>query len=228
MALSKTFEPLRVVAYLRTPIVSDQWLPLDGILLYQATRWKLGPQVTTLPGGEDSPDNVTMPLLKVHNGTPNWYFACSWAQPQPWWVAEGQDHWNKRFDSGFSDLVNFEGKRGKVIIEQGQYKAYHMPVFYRVAERVEWYCIGDKERIEALLSTCTHCGKKAVQGWGRVNKWVVKPVKEDWSVWKDGQLTRGVPADDMIGKWDKAFNIGNYGIRPAYYRKRNQMMLVLP
>ena len=78
-------------------------------------------------------------------------------------------------------LVDFQGKRGKVIIEQGRYKAYHMPVFYRVAEQVEWYCVGDKARIEALLSTVTHIGKKRAQGWGRVIRWEVEPWPKDWS-----------------------------------------------
>ena len=226
-------EPLRITAHLRTDVVADRWLPLDAILLYQANRQALGPEIATLPGGVDTQGASTLPLEIIHPGRKIWYYACSWAQPQPWWVAEGQDHWNKRFDQGFAHLVDFGGRRGKVIIEQGRYKAYHMPVFYRVAEEVEWYCVGDKARIGALLSTTTHLGKKRSQGYGRVIKWEIESIEQNWSIWKDNKLTRGVPQDDALqliqehGKFE-LFNVIHYGIRPSYYRKDNQMMLAMP
>ena len=226
MAWRSSFEPLKVTVHLRTPVVADQWLPLDAILLYQVSRERLGVQQATLPGGEPASKGLTMPLLKLHNGEPIWYYACSWAQPQPWWLAEAKDHWNKRFDGQFAHLVDFQGRRGKVIIEQGRYKAYHMPVFYRVAMKIDWYCIGDKERIRDLLSIVTHLGKKRVQGWGRVIAWEVDSWPHDWSVWRDGQLTRGVPPQDVEGKG--AFNLLHYGLRPSYYRSKNQMLLAMP
>lgn len=224
MGYRETFESLRITAHLRTPVVADRWLPLDAILLYQISRQRLGPQVATLPGGEPASEAISMPLA-IH-GKPHWYYACSWAQPQPWWLAEGRDHWNKRFDTGFAHLVDFRRRRGKVIIEQGRYKAYHMPIFYRVAIRINWYCIGDKREIEQLLSTVTHLGKKRSQGWGRVIKWEIESWPHDWSVWRDGRLTRGVPPQDVEGKG--SFNLLHYGLRPSYYRKQNQMLLAMP
>ena len=214
---------LRVTATLRSGIVCDRWLPLDGVLLYQACRDKLGAQVVTVSGSIAPPD-VEIPLQVIHSGEQHWYYACSWAQPQPWWIAEGQDHWNKRFDSALADLVDFGKRRGKVIIEQGQYKAYHMPVFYYVADVIEWFCVGDRSRIEELISTVTHLGKKSSQGWGRVSKWTVEDWPDDWSVRRDGKLTRGVPAGDVNGP----VNFVQYGLRPSYYRKENQMLVVMP
>jgi len=216
-------ENFRVTARLQTGIVCDQWIPLDGILLYQACRNRFGSQATTTPGGT-APPEVQLPLRIIHPGKLHWYYACSWAQPQPWWVAEGQDHWNKRFDSKFADMVDFDSKRGKVIIEQGRYKAYHMPIFYYVADVINWHCVGDAARIEELLSTVSHLGKKSSQGWGRVSRWTVETQAEDWSVRRDGKLTRGVPACDAEGP----ANFVQYGLRPSYYRKENQMLVVMP
>lgn len=227
MTWSDSFQPLRVTAHLRAGVVADRWLPLDAILLYQASRMRHGAQVATVPGGEPEKSDVRMPLTVVHPGEPYWYYACSWAQPQPWWVAEGKDYWNKRFDEGFAYLVDFQGRRGKVIIEQGRYKAYHMPVFYYAAARVEWYCIGDRAGIQALLSTVRQIGKKRSQGWGAVAGWEIEPAAEDWSVWKDGALTRGVPACDVIEKGGE-FRFMLYGVRPSYYRPQNQMPLAMP
>jgi CRISPR type IV-associated protein Csf3 len=219
-------EPLRVRAWLRCGVVSDKFLPLDGPLLYQSHRYDAGggPDVT-IPGDYTTNSISTLPFGITHPGRKDWYYQCSWAQ----WSheIEGQDHWNKRFDTAFADLVNFGSKRGKLIIEQGQYKAYHMPVFYRVAQWVEWYCLGDKAEIELFLSTLTHIGKKCVQGWGRVFRWEVEPVADDWHLWRDGQLMRGVPAEDVAGV-DRPFNIGVYGIRPSYWKQSNQMALVMP
>lgn len=219
-------EPLRIRAYLRSGVVADRWQPLDGILLYQAHRRQAGVQMLTRPGEYTSKGVATLPLGVVHSGRKNWYYQCSWAQ----WSheVEGKDYWNKRFDSQFADLVDFGGKRGNVIVGSGQYKAYHMTIFYRAALWVEWYAIGDKTEIEQLLSTFTHIGKKGVQGWGRVSKWVVESIQDDWSVWRDGELMRGIPTEDAIGVGVFDFKLGNYGIRPIYWKSSNQKDLVMP
>lgn len=218
-------EPLRIRAYLRTGVVSDKFLPLDGILLYQAHRWQDGDQVVTIPGDYTVKGVATLPLGIIHPGRRIWYYQCSWAQ----WShdIEGRDYWNKRFDSAFADMLDFGDRRGKVVIGAGQYKAYHMTVFYRVAEWVEWYCVGDKTEIEALLSTLTNIGKKGVQGWGRVRQWQIDRKKEDWSVWRDGQLMRGIPVED-VADIDQVFYVGMYGIRPSYWKKSNHRSLAMP
>ena len=213
-------KPLRVRAILRAPVVADEYLPLDGILFYQVMRDEHGPQIITVPGSCLPCHEETLPLAVANSGTQNWYYCCSWAQ----WShdVEGRDYWNKRFDSRLSDLVDFGGRRGKVLIEQGRYKAYHMPVFYRAALWIDWWCVGDRERIEYLLLCCTHVGKKAAQGWGRVIRWEIESAPEDWSVWRDGKLMRGIP-DDSGGA-----HIQHYGVRPSYWLSANQMMLVMP
>ena len=224
--MTYNFEPLRVRARLRTGAVCDKFMPLDGILLYQVHRWHYGAQVSTIPGGSVISENRTMSLpFKCANvGRHDWYYLCSWAQ----WSheAEGKDYWNKRFDNAFASLIDFGGRRGNVIIGSGDYKAYHMPVFYRVSEMVEWYCVGDKAAVEALLSTVTNIGKKTAQGWGRVALWEVEKWAEDWSVWNGGRLMRGIPAKEA--QPGMPYNIGVYGIRPSYWRRSNQMPLMMP
>lgn len=217
-------EKLRITARLRTGVICDRWIPLDGILLSQACREAWGPQEAALPGGQmlDWPE---LPLAIRNADSELWYYACSWAQPQPWWIAEGADYWNKRFDAGFAQYVDFGKRRGRVEIEKGRYKAYHMPVFYFVGFKIEWYCVGDKSGVESLLSTVTHIGKKAAQGWGRVSEWFVEDWHEDWSERRDGQLTRGVPValDEAL-----YLNALQYGIRPPYYMRENQTLVNMP
>lgn len=217
-----TLEPLRVRAYLRTAIVADAYLPLDGVLLYQAHRDQDGPNDYTLPGDYTRQGISTLPLGIVHPGRRQWYYQCSWAQ----WSkgsTDGIDHWNKRFDQSLAALVDFAGKRGKIIVSEGDMKAYHMPIYYRAALWVEWYCVGDKPAIDYLLRAATHLGKKGSQGWGRVARWEVQPVGDDYSVWYGKRLMRGVPPQDAPG-----YPQGVYGIRPSYWNRANQMLLALP
>lgn len=216
---------LRVLARFRSGVVCDQWLPLDSILHAMWCRDQLGPEVETRPGQQGV--ELDMPFLaKRHEGQAYWHYACSWAQPQPWWIAEGKDHWNKQFDTKYSDLIDFKDNRGKVIVEKGENKSYHMPVFYRLPlDAIEWYCVGDKSEIERLLSCCLNIGKKRSQGWGRVMSWTVEEWPEDCSVWRDEKLMRGVPVVEVGAM---PMNMHNYGIRPSYYNPNNQMLLVLP
>lgn len=227
---SPEYVPLRVRAWLRTPVVADRWLPLDGALLYQHTRADLGSSDASIPGasrlaqpkGEEMRGG-RLPLAYVH--AKDWYYRCSWAQWGP--CADGQDAWSKRFDMTHADLVDFHGKRGRIDTSAATYKAYRMPVFYRAALWVEWYCVGDAERIQDLLSTLTHLGKKTVQGWGRVARWEVTPVDMDWSVWRDGCLMRGIPRYHWPREMGEP-KIGLYGVRPPYWDRRNQTEMAMP
>jgi CRISPR type IV-associated protein Csf3 len=212
------YNPLHITAYLQTPVVSDASLPLDGILHYLVHRDAYGHQDATLPGAATDVKHVNAPLLIKRRGQPTWYYAASWAQ----WsgsVALGTDHWTKRFDAKHSDMVNFSGKRGKVIVEQGAYKAYHMPVFVRHAVQVSWYAVGNGAEIRRLLRYATHIGKKTAQGYGAVLRWEVEPWHEDWSERSpQGRLMRPIPAASgpLVG------------YRPSYWLPKNQAPCMVP
>lgn len=225
MAWRASYRPLHVRAHLRTPVVSDRWLPLDGVLFYQCARQTLGDRVYSIAGASPPGDvhKIRVPIGMEHDGTPNWYYKCSWAQ-WPSHTVEAGGHWNKRFDNSLAYLVDFGGKRGKVDNNSGTFKAYHMPVFYRAALYVDWYCVGDETDIKRLLSAVTHLGKKTVQGWGRVARWEVEAIPEDVSVWDNGRLMRGIPVEFAPGGHPTAF----YGVRPSYWMRQNQMLLAMP
>lgn len=216
---------LRVRARLQTGAVVDAFCPLDGVVYYTLVRERLGPQDVTVPGAHRNEAKVgglmpQMPFAALNNHVPGGhYFACSFAQWGP--HADGVEHWTKRLDIGAAmDLVDFGGRRGTVAIGSGRYKAYRMPVFYRHALHVDWYCRGRPNELRALLRFCTHLGKKASQGWGAVLDWQVEPWHEDWSVTgPDGRLMRAVP--DPGGEHI-------YGIRPSYWNPRHQTRVRLP
>lgn len=218
-------EPLCVRAYLRSGVVSDPALPLDGILLYQQMRERFGAQAATLPGGTPSAEAApALPLaVRTDGGEAWWYYACSWAQWSAF--APGKDSWNKRLDMSHVGLLEETGHVQRVQIGRGLYRAYHMPVYYRSALWIDWFCCGEREQIAALLAPVTHIGKKRAQGWGRVMRWEIEAVAEDWSVWKGGALMRTLPvfaADGLPNRqaW--------YGLRPPYYVASNQTLVWMP
>ena len=57
-----SFEPLRVRAYLQTPVISDKHLPLDGIVFNHFIRDKFGAKTHTLPRQSTLPEYSGMDL----------------------------------------------------------------------------------------------------------------------------------------------------------------------
>ena len=207
-------KPIRVTAHPLTPIITDRLMPIDGILLFYAMQERYGRQQATLPGEITAP-LVDLPLERRGNGS-EWYYAASMAE----WVdlCQGKSFWTKRiYKKGVERLVDFNGRRGKVIVEEGRYKGYQMPVFYLHATRIHWYAVGDIDAVRSLLSACTHIGKKTAYGWGRV-LWSVEQWHSDWSEWRDDTQMRALPADGGI----------LYGIRPPYWLPENQTMCEMP
>jgi CRISPR type IV-associated protein Csf3 len=227
---SSDYTSLRLRAWLRTPVLADEWLPLDGAMLAERTRRDLGWRACSIPGASllEQPKGEVMkggklPIATVH--AKDWYYRCSWAQWGP--HSDGQDRWAKRFDLSMAELIDFKGRRGRIDTSAATYKAYLMPVFYRAALWIEWFCVGDANELDDLSRSITHLGKKTAQGWGRVMRWEVEKTEEDWSIWQGERLMRGIPRYHWPNGRDIG-KIGFYGIRPSYWDRRNQMELVLP
>lgn len=151
---------------------------------------------------------------------PEWYYACSFAVWSPD-TTRDQVEYAKRFDMAEAErYVDFQGKRGRVNTQSGQYKNYFVREYTFNAPFVEWYCRADKAKLELLLPFCTHLGKKSAQGMGAVLRWEVNETARDW--YKNdnsGRIMRAIPAPS--GRFV-------YGIRPSYWLPRHQTTVLLP
>jgi CRISPR type IV-associated protein Csf3 len=212
---------MQVRAWLRTPVISDATLPLDGILLYQAMRRRYGPQDATLSGAL-SAEPEPLPLARAGEGE-QWYYRCSFATWSPT-VAEGRGTWNKRINTRRIDVLD-RGHTAKINVGGGRYRSYHMPVFYRSALWIAWYADGDMDAVRGLLRDVWAIGKKTSQGYGRVVRWEVEPWPHDWSVERDGKPMRAVPIGDTFSLDDHVLYAG---YRPPYWLSANQAMCRMP
>lgn len=221
IARKASYQPLLITARLRCGVISDGLLPIDAALYYAQHRLaRPGERVRSLPMSSsvsavpgDPP--LVLPIQRLNGQSPKWYYAASCARwSTPW--TDGTDHWTKRADSRYVDLVQTSAR---VPVSGGRYRAYRMPVTYRHALSVSWCVVGEPIQIRALLALVTHLGKKTEMGWGAVIDWTVEPSAEDWSVQTaDGCRTRPVP--DSSGLL--------YGYRPPYWHPRNQTPCLLP
>lgn len=216
------FKPLRIRAYLQTPVISDKYLPLDGILFNQFIRDKFGPKTHTLARQSTLPEysGMDLPIQKRNMSEPEWYYACSFAVWSPD-TTRDQIEYAKRFDTDLAvEYADFGKKRGKVDTSRGEFKNYFIKEYTFNAPYVEWYCRGDKQALEMLLPFCTHIGKKSSQGFGSVARWDIEETERDW--YKNdnsGNLMRAMPSHKGAAV---------YGIRPSYWHPRHQAKVLLP
>jgi CRISPR type IV-associated protein Csf3 len=243
-------QPLQITAHLAGSIslARPQDLALDGILAVQVMRRHYGNDFYTLPDPSEHLMFARLPLVMRGKPTASvesaetgyvlwdsatrtrdeslWYWSCSAAQIDV--HARDTQYWNKRFDTqpGLSDHIDFGGKVEKIIIEQGRYKAYHMPLPTLVTDKVTWYAYGEREAVANLLQGVSAIGKKRVQGNGYCLRWDVEPIADDWSEWRDDQLMRPLPGPLVDAEQIRPLNMEYIAFRAPQWHPLNQAMCV--
>lgn len=218
-------QPLRVVAHMQDGRVAtmDGHLPLDGLL---AAEWMrrhypeayYNPSSHMLTNELIAPD---LPLERRGQGD-DWYWAASFNQSAP--LSEYVLYWHKRFDDHLEQRIDFAGRRGRIDVKSGKYKAYRMPLVVQLFDQLEWHAYGDRDSVYDLLSGLTHIGKKTSQGLGLVDYWTVEPWREDLSEVANGRVTRALPElpEGVRGVKQR------YGIRSPYWHREHQRVCYVP
>ena len=227
---------LKVTAWLASPIAGGAELPLDGILLYYAMLLAHGGGVVAHTPGqtvEYEPEIVPLQIVRSAADATVWFYACSFAQ-WPAVLAEGVSHWNKRFDERMAGYIAEKDAARKVTVTKAHYKAYHMPIRYRHAEKVWWHCVGDADRISELLRYADFIGGKTAQGWGNVSRWLIEEAQEDFSI-VDADMSpmRAIPQSVYLEMTNGMLPLSAVlsplrGFRPPYWSRSNQGAVVSP
>jgi CRISPR type IV-associated protein Csf3 len=221
--------PMKITAVLQDGRIAgtEPWFPLDGILAAEWMR-RHHPEAYYNAGSHMLINGLIISELPFERrGAGNlWYWACSFNTEPP--LGEYVMHWHKRFDDHLEKYVDFGGRRGRINVKSGRYKAYRMPLVVQLFDRLTWYAVGDPEAVRDLCSAVTHIGKKTSQGLGAVDYWEVEPWPEDWSEAKGGRLTRAVPAELDLPEGAGAVRLRVYGVRPPYWHSEHQKLCYMP
>ncbi len=170
--------------------------------------------------------NAEMPLEKSEIGG-HWYWATSY--PCYSYRSEYSDRFRKRWSPGIdSPSPNWGKRKPKWSGSEGHEKSYDLPNYVRVTDSITWYCRGNKDAIESILSGCTGIGKKRSHGHGQVSRWQVVEVADDWHLFgPDGELMRSVPAD-ALPAIPLDFAIRDWGWRPPAWLHSNKTRCAMP
>jgi len=92
---------------------------------------------------------------------------------------------------------------------------------------LEWWCMGDKNAIEELLSTMRTIGELRLR-YGSVHQWQVLRTNRDWAVWQSERLMRSVPYEQVPASLRGCYWPAWWGLRPPYSHPANQVEVALP
>lgn len=242
--------PLQITAMLASPIGlgRPEDIALDGILSYEVLRRHFGADFYTLPNPKEYLYFARLPLAMcgtpspevqtLHTGdvwmdqavrrvdTSLWYWSCSSTQV----VIPARDtlYWNKQFAESMTDFIDFQGRRGKIITEQGRMKACHSPLHRIITKSLTWYAYGDSESVAMLLAPVVTLAKKRAYGNGHVIKWEVEEIAEDASTWKDNTLMHPLPGPLAQGiAWQEPPTIQHIAFRAPQWHPMNQAMCMV-
>lgn len=216
-------ESLRVSVYLSTPFIAfDDWTPsLDQILI-----WALLDQHGLLLANPDqnraakNHDFIAQNLpIEMGDIGGEWYHKCS----APHYLYE---------DSGILETVRMWTQQDQHLDWGKSRRAWNVQGFstktwrhkdpLRVTPRIDWFCVGDADRILSLTKSIDGIGKRRL---GQVARWQVEQCK-DWHLSRDGELMKPMPMG-LIWRPEQ-FAIRQWGWRSPINISENITKCVMP
>lgn len=193
-------EPLIVYAEMSSAIANDA-PHLDALLLYHACRRaSVGPISSADPAAswEDLPP---IPLARREIGGQE----VSLCSSPKLLLAHGREvveRFAKRIDATAAAELLDPQRRTQICTTGTWTKSYYLPLRKRPALAVAWWCVGERDALLELLQDAPAIGKKIAHGHGRVNRWSVGPIDEDFSWFMPGEggpaLMRPLPWGDWL------------------------------
>lgn len=223
-------EPIKVICRLMDGRVNsaDGLFALDSIL-YHAWFCKYDPEVLQGTkrghdglGADGKPIYIGLPLTKDDNGR---YMASLGFYRQ---YGQSTEYWHKRQDMTTGFAANHLLGAGIVSNTMGPYKAYRMPQIIRLVSEIEFYAMGNAEKVEELLKYIVAIGKKPSAGWGLVREWEVQPWPEDWSTKGPYGIMRPMPVDQYQPSPGESYVIRDCAIKPPAWKFKNQTTCYVP
>lgn len=192
------FSPLKVTFHLDgTGVYYDPAEPimLDGLIAVACARRQVHGEP---PSRDEPPHEFLLPLKKWEQGGA-WGWCASALFPEgP--TSESLVYWRKRMRHDRIELT-----QGSPNLTNGVYRDWNMPLPMLRTHRMVGWCVaesqGDGRGVASVLKrelrrSIRWLGKKRGHGHGRVVSVDVEHCDEDYSIERDGKLTRWMPREN--------------------------------
>lgn len=186
-------EPLRVTAWMRSPVAFDRD---DGLRLEGALGWVAVAMTTGLPppeafAGQSHQAFTDVPVPIADEVIHGWRIAMASDAVLPPVAVEVV---RKRRKKTHAEALALN----KVQTTGGPWKMLDIPVSAWASPVLEWFVMGDAERLEALLRELHGLGRGRSGGLGNVDAWSVEVDERARTRWRERPLPHhaGATYDD--------------------------------
>jgi hypothetical protein len=222
---------IRATAHLSTPLaVSDDWSPaLDALVDLLVLQHK-APELCCPHPSIEMVRKSEIVLEKYHPiefselGGER-FRACS--SPHYFLNRENTNRFRKRWDYQEKHL-DWGKKKAKFSTSEGHTKSYDLPLYLRNIDQIDWFCRGDRDKLEKYLSRVRYIGKKRSYGYGRIDQWEIAEFNRDWSLMRGESIARPVPLQLLPDHQYEGNTIMKWGWRSPYWLPENQEVCILP
>ena len=219
-------ENLQITAFMATSIaITDKWSPNLDALLYWL--WLNERGLANPNANAKNFIKAEIPIKEVEEKGFSFYAVSS---PLYQTKSKFTIRYRKRWDNQDKHL-NWGNKKAKVDTSQGQFKNGDLPLLLVETKRIDWFCVGCKDEIERLLSSCTHLGKKRSQGKGQVLRWQIKLIECDHSLYYENKLMRPLPVE-LINpnqlRGGVTFDLMQWAYKPPYFLPEHKTICAMP
>ncbi|HEY80060.1 MAG TPA: hypothetical protein G4O05_03140 [Caldilineae bacterium] len=175
----KEYEPLKVTAWLASPIVYQAELPYLDAMVEWVVLHRTRKNVTLDPAAAPpEPGAVPSPILREQIGGHLVPRASAAIAAGP----EYLEHIGTRIDTSHVHLLDADRHR-RYLTTGGEFRAYYLPLRLLQSEQLVWFAVGNRRALYSAVKLIRSLGKKRSYGYGRIAKWEVEPIERDMSWW---------------------------------------------
>lgn len=210
-------KPLRITWTFKTPVMQgDLPLHLDALLAFA----RVNESLTT---GED-------PAV-AHDDLPLERCDQVWAASQVAFapaLARGRQQMVRRLDA--DRLAEAKGRCAKMSVNvftpaSGRFKAFNLIADYAWVPQANAWCVGDEDRVRALLETIPALGRLTRNGWGEIKQLDVRPAPAgEEGYWR----LRALPLHSGLELAGTPYATVIQGVVPPYWDRTRHIPAAVP
>lgn len=220
----------RVRVWFQSPIAYDPYYPLtlEGALQHEVILRTTGRLPDDVFADYRGPlVDIPIPIVDVDRAGRK-VAACSVAQLAP----GAHESVRRKRKRGRYELYAMPGGRGLLKTSEGSMKSLDVPIQTRVSPYVDFFCVGDGQRLKSLLPTLYRLGRCRGGGLGAVVGCELDLATEDRSLTYRGAPQRILPVasgEDAA----REFTAGSYevrecGTRAPYWHRGSWTLAAVP